>query len=340
MKMRATWMLSVLVSTLATGCVLGPESDDASRFREAIPRAEAVEVAGPDSATQASGTQSFDHMSSAQANEPWADGPWAYWYGFTRHVRTGVNKVTASVLGSVWIVVHTKPTRVDNDTATWGPFSDSLSPAEYRFVVTEVGDRHYEYKLEGRAKSEGASAAFVSVLQGEGWGKGHPSHGFGYFEINLDNARALDPFEIDAEDTGVVRIDHDLPNTITTDLFKGKRTVIATVTPSQSQQRWTAESVTEESGEGTLDVTAHVDVDDSKATLLEDVTVGSRWNTSGAGRADITVTAGDVPAEIGTVKATECWNSSFQSVYQGYSHNVTWAVSEGDASACVFGEPG
>ncbi len=342
MKAAAAMVLTVCVTTLGSGCVLGPEREDASRFREAIPQSQAVVVSGPDSVQKSgNGTQSFDNLSSAKTHdEPWADGPWAYWYGFTRHVRQGVNKVTGRVLGSVWIIVNTRPTTISEKEAVWGPFSDALEPVTYRFRVTEVGPREYEYRLEGRAKSSGEEGDFISVLSGKGWSRGHAKHGDGFFEIDLDAAQALDPFGHEADETGVVKITHDLPPTITQDLFKGRRVVTAEVQPSHSAEHWSAASTTEEDGSGTLKVTAFTDVEHDNNTAPEDVKVESRWNTSGAGRSDITITGGDVPAEIGTVNATECWNSSFQSVYIGYSHNVTWATAEGEASACVFGEPG
>ena len=341
--MRAGAMLVLgVMTTAATGCVLGPDSD-ASRFREAIPQSEAIVVSGPDSVqdSQASGTQSYDGLSSAQSNdEPWANGPWAYWYGFTRHVRHGVNKVSASVLGSVWIIVNTRPTSVSEDEAVWGPWSDALEPVIYRFRVTEVGPREYDYVLEGKPKSAGDSGQYIAVLSGKGWGRGHEKHGDGHFSIDLDAAQGLDPFGHDPEDTGVVTIEHDLPPTITQDLFKGRRWVKATVKPSHTPENWSAASTTEEDGSGTLVVDAFADVEDENNTAPENISVRSRWKTTGAGRSDITITDGDVPVEIGTIKATECWDNKFQSVYIGYSHNVTWETPEGEPSACVFGEPG
>jgi hypothetical protein len=137
-----------------------------------------------------------------------------------------------------------------------------------------------------------------------------------------------------------VKSTHDLPATITQDLLKGRRYVSAEVRPSHSAEHWAAASTTEEDGSGTLDVKAFADVEHDNDTAPEDIEVKSRWNTSGAGRSDITIQKGDVPVEIGTINATECWNGNFQSVYIGYSHNVTWATAEGEPAACVFGEPG
>ena len=340
MKSTSITMLTTLAAlTLAQGCVLKPE-DDADRFRDAIPQAEAVKVDGPETVAQAPQSQSasFEGLNGVKsADEPWADGPWAYWYGFTRHIRQGVNKVTAEVLGGIWIVVNTKPTSVEKNEAIWGPYTDSLEPVTYRFRVTEVNPDEYDYALEGRPKGSTSDADYKAVLYGKGWGKGNEKHGDGFFVIDLDASRELDPFGKDPNDSGTVRIDHDLPSTITTDLFSGPRLVTATVTPSQSDSYWSASSTTNEDGTGMLFVDAHDDVDDSNATLKEDVQIRSRWNEHGAGRADITLQGGDVPQSLGTVAAVECWDSSFARVY--YDDSVDYAPSEGDVAACAYSEP-
>lgn len=335
MKTHVRLGLGVLALLGAQGCLMPPE-DDGRQFREAIPRAEAIQINGPESAAASNQTQGFEALSGAQADEPWADGPWSYWYGFTRHVRSGVNKVTAAVLGSVWLIVHTQPTSVSSSEAIWGPYTDALEPVTYRLRVTRIAAKTYEYRLEGRPRTSADDADYVAVLFGTGFGRGHESHGDGSFTIDIDAARSLDPFAVDAKDSGKVTITHDLPPTITQNLFIGARTVKADVLPSSSEQAFSVASTTEEDGSGTLAVSAKADADDSGGAALEDVSVKSRWATTGAGRSDITISGGDLPTELGTVKATECWSESFQSVYVGYSANVTWAEAEGSESACVF----
>ena len=57
---------------------------------------------------------------------------------------------------------------------------------------------------------------------------------------------------------------------------------------------------------GTLSVDAHADTDESKASLLEDVSLLSRWHADGAGRADLAISGGDLPASIPLVTTSEC----------------------------------
>ncbi|MBK7582866.1 MAG: hypothetical protein IPI67_22060 [Myxococcales bacterium] len=319
----------VLAAALIPACVL-QEKDDVSKFQEAIPEADHVKVSGPEDAQKSGGASG----QSIQADEPWASGPWAKYYGFTRHVRKGVNQVTAAILGSVWIIVHTQPTSVDSKEAVWGPWTDSLEPVTYRFRVTEVGEKEYEYRLEGRPKASSNDGEFKSVLFGTGFGKGHASHGDGTFTIDLDVAYELDPFNQDGDSSGKIKITHDLPPDITTNLFSQPRSIKAEVTPSNDDSWYTVASDSLADGTGTLKVDAYADADDSNATQKEDISILSQWNGTGAGRADITLSGGDVPTDPGTVKAVECWGSDFYRVY--YEDSVNYQSKEGEASLCAF----
>src|SRR5262245_30429021 len=98
-----------LFAVLSGGCVV-QEHDDVSEFREAIPKAEAVTVGGPEgSSNGSSSTASVGPGRGVLADTPGTPN-YAEWYGFTRAVRDGVNVVTGVILGSVWIIVHTEPT--------------------------------------------------------------------------------------------------------------------------------------------------------------------------------------------------------------------------------------
>ena len=314
---RVTGFLAVATLAATQSCAM--QQDDGSRFREPIPQASEVEVSGPDGAAAAQAGPSAS--AAGTGSEPWANGPWAKYYGFTRHVRDGVNGVTAVVLGGVWLVVHTQPSDVAEHQAIWGPWDDSLSPATYRFRVVEVGEREYQYFLEGRKKSSGSDADWRAVLSGEGFGRRHAKHGDGNFSIDLDVAEELDPFE-HADDSGTLTITHQLSTP--------DKTVSADMKPSATERWWTAASTRHSDGSGTLLVNAHDDVDDSKTTALEDVVIDSRWRADGAGRADITISGGDVGALV--VTANECWSTDFMRSY--YSDSVDYAPTEGDVTAC------
>lgn len=333
MKTKNLVWAAVLTAFVLPGCVLEKKEDDVDKFRQAIPEAKAVEVSGPESAQSKTGAQS---TTLAEGDEPWADGPWAKYYGFTRHVRQGVNGTASVILGSIWIIVNTQPTDVSDKEATWGPYTDALEPVTWRFRVTEVGDLEYDYKLEGRPKGSSSEADYRAVLSGKGWGRESEKHGDGFFQIDLDTAKALDPFN-HGDDSGIVKITHDLPPDITSNLFSQPRTVTAEVTPSDSDEWFTASSHSNEDGTGTLLVTAYADADDSDLTQKENITIASQWTNQGAGRADIALSGGDVPSEYQNITAVECWDTDFYRVY--YSDSVNYESTEGDVNLCAYSEP-
>jgi hypothetical protein len=254
---------------------------------------------------------------------------------FTRNVRDGVNVVTRDVLAGVWLIVHTEPTSVSENHAEWGPYTDALEPVSYRFRVERVAEGEYDYTLEGRPKASTSDTDYRAVLSGKGYGRLDPRHGDGKFTIDLDAAKALDPIR-HRDDSGTVTITHDLPASIGRRLGALPRTISADVTP-QGEAWIRIGSQANEDGTGAIHVDAHVDVDDSKATLLEDVSVASRWKADGAGRADITVAGGDLPTTIAMVSATECWGEDFGRVF--YSDSVGFEASVGAATSCVYSEP-
>ncbi|RYZ07918.1 MAG: hypothetical protein EOO73_09460 [Myxococcales bacterium] len=317
---------------LLPGCML-EKQDDAGEYREALPRSEAVLVAGPEADASA---PSATHTASEGSLRPLERTDFAKWYGFTRAVRGGVNAVTASVLGSVWLVVHSEPSALKDGEATWGPYTDSLEPVTYRFRVTRVAEAEYDYVLEGRPKASRSDEDYRSVLEGHGFGKLHEQHGEGEFTIDLSVARELDPVGHEP-DSGTLHIAHQLPRGLGPGSLP--RTIEAEVTPDPSVNResYTVRSVANEDGTGSLHVVAQSDVDDSKATALENVTVDSRWRADGAGRADVVISGGDLPADPGEVAAVECWGADFARSF--YADTVSFEPAEGEASACVYGAP-
>jgi hypothetical protein len=307
------------------------KQDGADEYREAIPRAEAVSVDGP-AGTAAGSLETAAGSRGALAlggTEP------ARWYRFTRDLRDGVNGVTAAILGSVAWVVHTEPTEVEEGKAVWGPYpADGLEPTSWRLTVTRIEARHYRYVLEGRPKASSAEADFLPVLEGDGYGRRSERHGDGSFVVRLDNARRLDPSR-HADDSGTLRIEHDLPRDISRHLGALPRFITADITPEGGHWVSVTSSAFED-GTGAIDVSGLVDIDDA-GTAAEDVAINSRWLASGAGRSDIGISGGDLPAEFSPATATECWGEDFSRVY--YESSFEEPATEGDSSACVYAAP-
>jgi hypothetical protein len=131
-----------------------------------------------------------------------------------------------------------------------------------------------------------------------------------------------------------VTVTHELPASSRRQLGALPREITAVLDPS-GESELTIVSSANEDGTGQLDVSGRVDVDESKDTAVEEVAILSRWRGDGAGRADVVIAAGDVPAAIGSLSVSECWGSDFSRTY--YADSVESAPTEGDASACVYG---
>jgi len=309
---------------LANGCALEKTDDEVDAYRQALPEAEHVRVAGPEA-----DARSGARLTAADAAP--APAP-AHWYLFTRQVRDDVNHVTAGVLGSVWRLAHTAPTTLEPDAAVWGPYSDALEPVIWRFRIERVAEHAYEYALEGRAKLDGAASVFTPVLTGTGYDRLDERHGDGAFTIDLEAAKRLDPAK-HRDDSGSLTVTHDLPRSIWREAAPLPRTIRAEA-QAAGEDWFDVTSIANEDGTGELVVDAHGDIDESKLTLAEDVHVDSRWQLDGAGRADITITGGDLPSALPAVNATECWGQDFSRAY--YVDSADLAPSEGEASACAF----
>jgi hypothetical protein len=318
-----------LVLCFSSGCTLDKKDDDADAFREAVPEQQSVALSGPDSSSSGS-TATAGPSRRTLGTAPTTQ--YAKWYGFTREMRQGVNQVTAGVLGGVWAILHVPPSAIAKASATWGPYTDELEPASYRFRITRIATDEYDYTLDGRPKSSTDDAAFRAVLTGHGYGKPHALHGKGEFTIDLDVAKSLDPFA-HQNDSGTVHIDYDLPHDFLESPDFLPRTITAKVDP-EGDAVYTVESLARVDHTGSIHVDAHVDIAESKDTKLEDVVIDSRWNATGAGRADIDFTGGDLPSSISMVDAVECWGTDFVQNY--YSDSVNFAPTVGVESACVY----
>jgi hypothetical protein len=327
-SLRVLGGVSFMAAIALAGCSM-KSGDDVAEFREAIPAQGSVELDAPGSTT--SGDMGAASGSRGLLDADPAGGEPAFWYAFTRNVRDGVNLVTGAVLVSVWFVVHTEPSEFDENHAVWGPYEgDALDPARFRLLVKRIGEHHFEYILEGQAKSGLASAPYLPVLSGDGYSRRSELHGDGAFEIDLGNARILDPSRHEGE-SGSVRIEHDLPASIGRKQDPLPRVITASLLP-ESPEFLVITSVAHEDHTGELRVQGSVDVEGSESAALESVDIKSRWRPTGAGRADIGLSGGDRATQ--SVTAVECWGTDFSQVY--YSDSVDHQPTVGNESDCAY----
>jgi hypothetical protein len=304
--------LSFVLCAFGNGCTAN--TDDADRFREPIPAKEEIALAVPNGTSTTS-----QGLRIATTPTP---GEVARYYRLTRDLTSGVDGVTALILGGVWAIVSTTPTSIEPKKAVWGPGSgNALEPAIWRFTVREVGAAEYDYTLEGQSKSGGP---WLAVLAGHGYGKSRPEHKQGYFDIDNDAYRTLDPMR--AKDDGKAKVTYDLrrlPATIDVELR-----------PDPAKGFIDLHVTHEEQGAGSIRVVGLGDLDDSKTTRLENVNLVSRWTSNGSGRADVALANGDLPFAI---DATECWSPTFARVY--YKDTVNFEPAVGELTSCSLAAP-
>jgi hypothetical protein len=197
----------------------------------------------------------------------------------------------------------------------------------YRFVVDEVADREYDYRLEGRPKADTSEAAYKKVIVGHGYGKTHPKHREGWFQFDNDALAALDSSHKDA---GSVKVTFDLRSLDNAAL---DRVLTAEVVESAAEGAWNLTVRHKPDGAGSLTFAAKTDVSEPKNGTLEDVTLTSRWIASGAGRSDAVLKGADLPATIAQVDIAECWGTDFKSAY--YKDSVGYETESGSLAACI-----
>ncbi len=331
MNVRVGLVVTVsAIACLSTGCTL--QTSDADKYRSAVPQSKDIALGVPGSSAAGTAAQSArglrlsgTHASGLGVTGLGAGGN-AEFYQFTRDITDGVDVVTVVILGAINAVVAQTPTTVGANQAVWGPYQgDALQPVVWRFTVNEVAPNEYDYKLEGRPKDKTAESDFVSVLTGHGYGKEAGAlHRTGWFQADNDAYRTLDPAR--GHDYGTTKITYDLKN-LDDPSIAGE--IDADLAPGQGKGNLAIKVHHLTGGAGELDITGKAALDNTKPTVLEDVNLKNRWDTTGAGRADVVATGGTLPSELDVV---ECWSSSFSRVY--YTDNLNISKTEGDATAC------
>jgi len=245
----------------------------------------------------------------------------ATWYKATRDVTRTFNGGTAWVLIVVHSIVQFPVTSVSGNVYTWGPWSNALDPAEYKLDVTANADGTYDYTLSGRSKIT-AGAQFEVVIDGHADPRPGELKGNGNFLLDFDAGRRVNP--IDAGDAkGQVDVHYDLA---------ARHLDLHIMSVDANNQPVEADYAYNESADHAGDMTFSVQGDAGGGAALEEIALRSRWLATGAGRADLKISGGN----LGTAQATasECWGTNFLRVF--YTDSVNYAPTEGAESSCAF----
>lgn len=248
-------------------------------------------------------------------------GELADWYVSTRNVTRMFNGGSAWVLILVHTIVQFPVTSVSGDTYTWGPWSESLDPAEYKLDVRELADGTYEYQLSGRSKTQ-PGAQFEVVIDGKADPRPGELKGNGQFLLDFDASRRVNPVDAGTE-RGTITAKYDLA---------ARHLDLEIDSVDDRNQPVTADYAYNETADGGGDMTFNINGDAGGGTQQEKITLRSRWQKNGAGRADGRLAGGDLGAV--TAIASECWDTTFKRVY--YTDSVSFSPTEGTVGSCVF----
>jgi hypothetical protein len=231
------------------------------------------------------------------------------------------------------------PSRVKGDIAQWGPYTDALSPNTWRLTVTRKAPHVFDYVFEARAKTADDSA-FITILSGEhtavvdAAGDNVEGLGSGTFNVDWDAAQTLPEHDKTvgkaafsysrltwSSQVGVNVDFNGIKDDNNAEIYDAKYRYAAT--PGQG---------------GDFQYSANRDIlpgPGPTGTAKELITVHSRWQETGTGRADVELSGGDSPsATAAAATVNECWDTDFLSQYKNVSYDPT--LSWGQESSCSF----
>lgn len=309
-------LLSAAVVVLLTGCELGA----ANEYRNAVPTADTVKMNVPGSTGQA--------LTNAGTARQGLENEQAAFYVLTRQVSQFVNGAGWVVLSLVKQITEYPATSVSEEkgVAVWGPYTEALSPNTWRLTVTKNKDNDFSYVLQAKAKNDGDDA-FLTILSGNHVGTGKVT-GHGSFLLDMDAAQKLPEHDKDSKGTAKYTYSRE-----SLDANTDIEAVFTQVLDKDTQRlvNATYHYVSNEKTGGSLEFNFQGDFDEKKNTQLENATLNSRWDRSGAGRTDVKIAGGDLAS--GTeASASECWDSDFLSKYLTASFDPS--LNYGSEAAC------
>lgn len=311
-----------LLPLALTGC---PTVDHpGSEFAAGVPRRETVAMNVPGSTAKALTVEGDSKALQGQTSE---------WYRTTRAVSGVVNGGAIAVGTLVRLITDYPATKVTADSAVWGPWQGPLDPVEWKITVTRVAPHQYQYAFEGRDKHD-VTAAFVTVLSGTHSPGLDPMgielEGFGSGTFVLDwNARATLPGPDGNVGTASYTYSHVGPEQVV-DITAKFRQVKDEDQPGKLVD--VDYAFTQKPGaDGSMDFLYNVPADATAAGGLGKVR--SRWLWNGAGRSDASV----VPTNLNlTYTVSECWDTSYLSVYKSVPLSTATTDNYGSESFCAF----
>lgn len=304
--------------TLA-GLVFAVACEPAAEYRAALPKRSDVTVPVPERTSSSRGLGASRQALVGEKSD---------FYTETYYTSRALNGLGRAVVDLVEGISNLPPTKVGEDRAVWGPFSDDAEPNEFMMTVERIdGDlTRYDWRIEGKHKADERYATLAS-------GTFEPTGddlGRGWFELDFDAVRALDPTE---EAKGRVAYAFE----------KTKEAVSVRLRfagPNEDGEPVEAGYAFGEDAGGSgyilFAFPGDIHEEDKPGSALEDVLIRTRWQQGGAGRADVVAKNGDLGDRV--ARASQCWDDRFISRYESFEIEGTLEAEVGKESACVLEE--
>ncbi len=294
----------------------------ADEFRAALPGKSDVTVSYPEQTAQSEA--GLKHQ--AIVGEP------ADFYLNTYYESRKINGFGHFVVTLVETITAYPATTLTENSATWGPFSEDREPNEFQLHVErqDSDTLHYTWALEGRPKS---SNDWTGMAGGAFEPSSVPDQGRGWFVVDFEAIRTLDPTE-DGAGQIAYAFDKNADGLNVQVLFQA---VDAQGNHAQAAYVF-GERTT---GEGFVMFALPADIhenDEISMPAAEDLVIRTQWTASGAGRADVVATNGDLGEQ--TVYGAQCWDDTFVSTFELFTLDGTVLAAEGDPETCDLGEAG
>lgn len=315
--MRTLLFAPALVLTACTALSGTPGGDAGSVYHEdVLPREEQVRIDFP--ADQGASAKAEGEVSA-----------WARYYVATRETTEHVNGLIAYILGTVSFVTTLEPHWLDAEAkvAVWGPYSDSgLDPVETGLWVQAEDDGSYTWAIFQVPNGGDIETDSVVIVAGEVDSGATRTVASGAFVADFAAASSMDP-AVELTGDFAVEYAYDEEGVVASAGFEdygwadGGERIDALYAYAQDGE-----------GAGTMDLAW---LDDLNVTGTEELlTMRSRWQADGQGRADATISNGDLGVEV--VTASECWGTDFSTTF--WSDSLAYYESEGSVDACAFAE--
>jgi hypothetical protein len=328
----------LLAAGVGAGCI-----PDSTEYSEATPTAKQVTIPVPG----ANGTTSAASNGLGSSSYALLGAPSEY-YAFTYTVSVGVNTGTIALIDMVKAIVEQKPTSATATSRTWGPYTPGgLDPLTYRMLVTKVAPGQFTFSLDARLKSSTSDADYQAFLDGMMTKGSAPDTGQGTMTLHFDNRRTLVP---SACEEGSIAFAFDntgspATNNVMFAQFANNNPAnpaCKSDTPTDATYKFDQDSTG--AGDFVFAFAANVNKPSENKPALENVSIRSRWQASGAGRSDFQISGGDVAVDLMAlnitpdyVTASQCWGAAFTTVYETSSPaQLNLVATDGDATQCAF----